>query len=324
MAHRNAPLSFEGRRRLVDRCSDRPVAHVAAEMGISRACASKWFNRWRRYGDVGLLDRSSTPRRQPTPTPPEAVEQIETWRRECKWSASRITFELNDDGVQISRRTVTRIIGRLGLNRRRFIDPDGDTNRRPRPIVAKRPGHMVHVDVKKVGRIPDGDGWRVHGRDSEQARATARSKTKTGKRGYVYLHSAVDGHTRLACTEPLPDEKAATATGFMHRARAWFTAHGITHIEQVVTDNGPCYRADAFTRSLIGARHKRTKVERYNRILAEEFLYARTWTSEQQRADALCMWNAHHNYHRSHGAAGGQPPAAMLDQRVTNVVASYR
>lgn len=154
MQHPNAPLSAEGRRRLVERCRTRPIAHVAAEMGISRACASKWLNRYRRYGDIGLLDRSSTPRRQPTATPPEVVELIETWRRERKWSASRITFELNDDDVQISRRTVTRIIERLGLNRRRFIDPNGDNNRRPCPVVAKRPGHMLHVDVKKVGRIP--------------------------------------------------------------------------------------------------------------------------------------------------------------------------
>lgn len=238
-------------------------------------------------------------------------------RRKHKWSASRITFELNDTGVVISRRTVTRLLAQLGLNRRRFIDPDGNSNRKPKTIKAKRPGHMIHVDVKKVGRIPDGGGWRAHGRDSDQARAAARTKTHTGKRGYVYLHSAVDGHTRLAYTEPLPDEKAATAIGFLQRARAWFAAHGISRIEKIVTDNGACYRADAFTRSLLGAKHKRTKpytprhngkVERYNRILAEEFLYARTWTSEDQRRDALAVWNVHYNYHRPHGAAGGNRP----------------
>lgn len=112
---------------------------------------------------------------------------------------------------------------------------------------------MVHVDVKKVGRIPDGGGWRVHGRDSGQARAAVRSKAKAGKRGYVYLHSAIDGHTSLAYTEPLPDETATTAIRFLNRARAWFAGHGITRIEQVVTDNGGCYRADAFPRALLGA-----------------------------------------------------------------------
>ena len=191
---------------------------------------------------------------------------------------------------------------------------------------------MIHIDVKKVGRIPDRGGWRIHGRDSEQARAAARTKTKTGKRGYVYLHSAIDGHTRLAYTEALPDEKAATAVAFFHRARVWFAQHGITHIERIVSDNGACYRAEVFTRAMLGARHQRItpctprhngKVERYNRILAEEFLYARVWTSEQQRSDALGVWNVHYNYHRPHGAVGGDPPAAMLDRGVTNVMASY-
>lgn len=332
MTHANAPLTVEGRRRLIERCRTSPISHVAAEMGISRACASKWVNRYRRYGDAGLHDRSSTPGHQSTATPPEIVAQIEQWRRDHKWPASRIAFELNNDGTAITRRTVSRILARLGLQRRRFIDPDGEGNRKPQVIVAKRPGHMVHLDVKKVGRIPDGGGWRVHGRDSEQARAAARTKTKTGRRGYVYLHSAVDGHTRLAYTEALPDEKAVTAIGFLHRARVWFAAHGIDRIEQIVTDNGACYRAETFGRALHGARHKRTrpytprhngKVERYNRILAEEFLYARTWTSEDQRAQALQIWNVHYNYHRPHGTADGQPPASRTPAGVTNVMASY-
>ncbi|KNX35929.1 transposase [Luteipulveratus halotolerans] len=301
-------------------------------MGISRACASKWVNRWRQHGEVGLRDRSSTPHRQPTATRPDVVSQVETMRREHKWSASRITFELNETGTTISRRTVTRLLAQLGLNRRKFIDPGGDTNRAPRVIIAKHPGHMVHVDVKKVGRIPDGGGWRAHGRDSEQARAAARAKTKTGTRGYIYLHSAVDGHTRMAYTEPLPDERAVTAVAFMHRARVWFAAHGITHIEKIVTDNGACYRADAFARALLGAKHKRTKpytpkhngkVERYNRIIAEELLYARTWSSEAERSAAIAVWNIHFNYHRPHGAADGQPPASLAPATVTNVVASY-
>ena len=332
MPHRNAPLTVEGRRRLIERCRSRPLAHVAAEMGISRACASKWVNRWRRHGDVGLLDRSSAPHHQPAATPPDVVTRIEAMRREHKWSAWRIMFELNDTGVTVSRRTVTRLLAQLGLGRRRFIDPDGDTNRAPRKIIARQPGHMVHVDVKKVGRIPDGGGWRAHGRDSDQARAAARSKTRTGRRGYVYLHSAIDGHTRMAYTEPLPDEKAATTVGFLHRARVWFAAHGIIHVDKIVTDNGACYRSDAFTRALLGAKHKRTnpntpkhngKVERYNRILSEELLYARTWTSEQQRSAAVAVWNVHYNYHRPHSAVGGQPPASLSPAGVSNVVASY-
>ena len=214
MTHGNAPLSVEGRRRLVARCADRPIAHVAAEMGISRACASKWVNRFRRFGELALLDRSCAPHRQPTATAAEVVAEIEAMRRTRKWSASRIAFELGRHGVAISQRTVSRHLVALGLNRRRFIDPTGESNRVPQPIVARRPGHMVHVDVKKVGRIPDGGGWRVHGKGSAQAKAVA-SATKAGVRaGYVYLHSAVDGFSRLAYTEALDDERAVTAIGF--------------------------------------------------------------------------------------------------------------
>ncbi len=221
---------------------------------------------------------------------------------------------------------------RLGLNRRRFVDPNGVSNRVPKRILARCPGHMVHLDVKKVGRIPDGGGWRTHGRGSEQAKAAQRSKTGGKRGGYVYLHSAVDGYSRLAYTEALRDEKAITAIGFMHRARVWFAAHGIVHVQRIVTDNGACYRAHDFGTAMLGARHQRFtpytprhngKVERYNRILIEEFLYAREWTSEQHRSDALAVWNIHYNYHRPHTATKNQPPAAHLRTGVTNVMASY-
>lgn len=331
-SHKNAPLTPEGRQRLIERCRTRPIAHVAAEMGISRATASKWVNRYRQFGELGLLDRSSTPARQPGATPGETVALIEELRREHKWSASRIAFELHADGVAVSRRTVTRHLAQLGLNRRRFIDPGGETNREVRTITAKHPGHMVHLDVKKVGRIPDGGGWRVHGKASSEARAAARAKTRGARAGYAYLHSAIDGHARLAYTESLENEQAATAVAFLNRARDWFAAHGITRIERIITDNGACYRSGAFAAALDGAEHRRTKpytpkhngkVERYNRILAEEFLYARTWTSEGQREKALQTWNLHYNYHRPHGVHGGMPPASTTPSRVNNVLASY-
>jgi transposase InsO family protein len=301
-------------------------------MGISRATASKWVNRFRDYGDLGLIDRSSAPSNQPTATPAEIVARIEQLRRERKWSATRIAHELSAEEHVVSRRTVSRHLADLGLNHRRFIDPSGETNRQPSKIIARRPGHMVHLDVKKVGRIPEGGGWRAHGRDSPQAKAVQRRKRTTERGGYTYLHSAIDGYSRLAYTEALSDEKATTAIAFLHRARAWFGAHGVTRIERIVTDNGACYRADAFARSLLGSRHQRItpytprhngKVERYNRILAEELLYARSWHSEQQRRQALAVWNIHCNYHRPHSAAGGQPPAEGLSTGVTNVMASY-
>lgn len=312
--------------------ASRPIAHVAAEMGISRATASKWFNRYRTFGAIGLLDRSSTPFRQPMATRGEVVARIERMRRERKWSAARIEFELAREGTAISRRTVSRILLQLGLNRRQYIDPTGATNRASRPIVAERPGHMVHLDVKKVGRIPDGGGWRIHGRNSPEARAVGRTKKREARRGYVYLHSAIDGHTRLTYTEALGDEKGVTAADFLARAKTWFAAHGITSIERVVTDNGACYRSKAFADAVPPARHQRItpytprhngKVERYNRILAEEFLYTRAWHSEQERTDGLVLWNLHYNYHRPHGAHDGQPPASATPLTVNNVMASY-
>lgn len=147
---------------------------------------------------------------------------------------ARITLELAGQGAQISERTVGRWPARLGINHRRFLDPDGSANRRPsQRIVARYPGHMVHLDVKKAGRIPDGGEWRAHGRGSEQARAAQRAKTGGAKSGYVYLHSAVDGFSCLAYTKPLPDEKAATIVAFLSRARAFFAAHGIHRVVRV-------------------------------------------------------------------------------------------
>jgi transposase len=333
VSHRNAPLSVEGRRRLVERCRTRPIAHVAAEMGISRACASKWVNRYRHHGDLGLVDRPSVPHRSPNATPPEVIAQIESWRRDQKWSASRIAHELAEAGHHIHRRTVTRHLNRLGLGHRRFLDPSGEPNRIPGTITARWPGHMVHLDVKKVGRIPDGGGWRIHGRDSTQHRAVDRAKTAGAKAGYVYLHSIVDGFSRLAYTEPFPDEKGATAAAFLSRAKVWFAAHGIIHLHRIVTDNGACYRSADFAR-IIGtkSRHQKTKpftprhngkAERYQRTLTEEVLYAHEFNCEADRSTAIAVWNIHYNYHRPHSAAGGQPPASRLKTGVTNVRPSY-
>ena len=317
----------------MQRCKSRPIAHVAAEMGISRGCASKWVNRYRAHGELGLLDRSSEPHHQPTTTDAVVVARIEALRRQRKWSATRITHELRGDGVAISRRTVTRHLHRLGLHRRRFIDPSGDNNRTPRKIVARWPGHMVHVDVKKVGRIPDGGGWRTHGNGPAHAEAVDRAKTKGARAGYVYLHSAVDGFSRLSYTEPLTDEKGLTAAAFLARAKAWFAAHGISHIHRIITDNGACYRSADFAR-IVGnrTRHQKTrpytprhngKVERYQRILAEELLYARNFNSEEDRSSAISVWNIHYNYHRPHTAVGHRPPASRLHAGVTNVMASF-
>ena len=273
------------------------------------------------------------PHDNPTATPAEVIALIETWRREKKWSGQRITHELAELGFRINRRTVTRHLSRLGLGRRRFLDPDGELNRTPGRIHARWPGHMVHLDVKKVGRIPAGGGWRIHGRDSAQQRAVDRAKAAGARAGYVYLHSIVDGFSRLAYTEPLSDEKGPTAAAFLARAKVWFAAHGITHLHRIITDNGACYRSADFAR-IVGTKthHQRTKpftprhngkAERYQRIMVEEVLYARPYSCEAERTAAIAVWNIHYNYHRPHSAAGGRPPTSRLKTGVTNVRPSY-
>lgn len=329
MSHANAPLTPAGRLRLVQRCQSRPIAHVAAEAGVSRQCLSKWVHRWRADGEDGLHDRSSRPTVNPTATPTAVVERIVAMRKR-KWSARRIALELRSEDVTIAVCTVTRILARHQLNRLDHLDVDGEPLRAPGIIKARYPGHMTHLDVKKVGRIPDGGGWRVHGRDSEPARSVDRAKTGGARAGYVYLHSAVDGYSRLAYTEAHNDETAATAVGFLHRARVFFQAHGITRFTRIVTDNGSCYRAAAFGRAVtsFASRHQRIKpytpkhngkVERYQQTLARELLYARPYQSETHRQQALGIYLIHYNYHRPHTAVGDQPPASRLHTGVTNV-----
>lgn len=225
-------------------------------------------------------------------------------------------------------RTVTRWLDRLGLNRIRNFTPDGENLRQPGTITARYPGHMIHIDVKKVGKIPDGGGWKVHGRDSDAARSSKRGK---GRRvGYTHLHSAIDGFSRLAYIEPLEDETAATTTGFLHRAFAFFAAHGITRITRLVSDNGPNYRSNAFARSIRGkvSRHQRTraytprhngKVERFQRVTADEFLYAEAFNSEMERRERHGIWLHHYKLpsapHRLRRSASGLPPPRRRRQR---------
>ena len=332
MTHRNAPLTVLGRQRAVDQVIERgrPIAHVASEFHIARSTLSKWVARSREHGRAGLEDRSSAPVNRPSRLPIWAVELIETWRREKKWSARRIAYELADKhGVRCCMRTVTRWLDRLGLNRIRDITPDGENLRRPGKITARFPGHMVHLDVKKVGKLRDGGGWRVHGRGTPQHRARHADRV-----GYTFLHSAIDGFSRLAYTEAHDDERAATTIGFFCRAMAFFAAHGITRVIRVVTDNGNNYRAKHFTRTVKGlaSRHQRIrpytpkhngKVERYQRILADECLYARPYDSESQRREAISTWVHHYNYHRPHTACADQPPASRVHANVDNVMTSY-
>ena len=237
MPHANAPLTPTGRLRVVERHlhDGIPIAHVAAEFRVSRPTVTTWVARYRAGGRPGLKDRSSRPHTATSQLDPRLIVRIEELRRERKWPARRIHHHLRTEGHQLHLRTVGRWLHRLGISRLRDLTPAGEQLRRaPQRIRTSRPGQMVHLDVKKLGRIPDGGGWWAHGRGSQAALASKRQ----GRVGYTYLHSAIDAHTRLAYTEALPDEKAGTTIGFFSRARVFFAAHGITELERVVTETG--------------------------------------------------------------------------------------
>ena len=187
MTHANAPLTPAGRHRLVSRVitEGRPVAHVAAEAGIARSTLTKWVHRYHHGGPHALEDHSSAPATRPTRLPVEVIELIDTWLRHKKWSARRIHHELSAQGHTCCLRTVSRWLHRLGISRRKDLDPTGENNRATSPITAAFPGHMIHLDVKKLGKIPDGGGWWAHGRDSAAGRVSKRGPDR--RVGYTYL-----------------------------------------------------------------------------------------------------------------------------------------
>ncbi|MFF7780841.1 IS481 family transposase [Streptomyces tanashiensis] len=316
MSHRNARLTVFGRRLLVERVrSGRPVAHVAAEMGISRATAHKWIRRWRAEGDAGLHDRSSRPRTTPHRTAAAVEARVCGLRQSRKLGPARIGPIL---GLPAS--TVHRILTRHRLNRLAWLDrPTGTVIRR---YERDRPGELIHVDVKKLGRIPDGGGHKTNGR---QAGRPIRGM------GYDYIHSAVDDHSRLAYSEIHPDEKVATCAAFLARAAAFFHCQGIDRIERVLTDNAWAYRKGLAWKNVladIGATGKLTrayrpqtngKVERFNRTLLDEWAYLRPYTSNTERTEALADFLHTYNHHRCHTALDGHPPIS----RVNNPAGQY-
>ena len=319
--HRNAPLSPEGRKRLCLRVdAGRPIAHVAKEAGISRAALSKWYGRWQQYGEAGLLDQSSRPGRSPSAIGDDLVDAILELRRAEKWGAARIAAHLASTDVDVSASTVQRTLKRHNLSRVRDMDrPTGENIREVIRYEHEQAGDMVHVDIKKVGRIPKGGGWAVHGQGSEQHRASKRKGKGTGKVGNVYIHSAVDDYSRLAYSEVLPDEKAVTAAAFWHRAVAFFGEHGIGVIYRCLTDNGSCYRSRVWAAALAetGTKHKRTrpytpktngKVEQFNGILIAEWLRRQPYESEEERVAALAPFLNYYNHERPHSALNWFPP----------------
>jgi transposase InsO family protein len=287
-------------------------------MGVSRQCAHRWINRFNEAGADGLEDRSSRPHHCPSQTPPEVEEQVLAARREHRSGPDQLTHE-----VGVPARTITRILRRNGVPRLHDCDPlTGELIRASKTTAIRyerdRPGELVHMDVKKLGRIPPGGGWKAHGRAAASAK---RDRKKPA--GFDYVHSVVDDHTRLAYSEIHDDEKGDTCADFFERAIAFYNSHGIT-IERVMTDNHWSYTKTERLAELIegiGATHKlirphcpwqNGKVERFNRTLQTEWAYRQVFESNHDRSAALPDFLHRYNHHRRHHALGGHPPISRL------------
>jgi transposase InsO family protein len=319
VTHANAPLTSLGRLRLASLIvvNGWSVRRAAERFQCSPATASKWAARLR--SGQSLEDRSSRPHRSPSQLSRRLEHRIVALRFTRRWGPHRIGYHLH-----LNRSTVERVLARYRMPKLVFLDQaTGLPVRRPKPIRYEKssPGELVHVDIKKQGRIPDGGGHRVFGRTIGN-----RNNKKNG-RGYSFHHHAVDDHSRLAYSEILADEKKETAAAFWIRANQFFADAGIT-VTAVMTDNGSCYRSHAFAAALGEIKHVWTrpyrpqtngKVERFNRTLAEEWAYAKTYLSDEARAADYPAWVHHYNHHRPHTGIGGQVPA----ERVHNLTRNY-
>ena len=317
MSHRNARTMFHGRLLMVRRYqAGWPKAHIAAAMGVSRKCVHTWISRFEAEGEAGLVDRSSRPHTTPTRTARSVENQIVAWRRRHRCGPEEIAAKLG-----VCTRTVSRVLNRRQVPYLRDCDPmTGQVIRASKSTAVRyernRPGELVHMDVKKLGRIPEGGGWRAHGRGK------APDRNRRSGNGFDYIHSMVDDHSRLAYSEILPDEKGPTCAAFLQRAAEHFRAHGITVIEQIMTDNAWAYRysirdvcAQLGARQIFIKPHcpwQNGKVERLNRTLQTEWAYKRVFTSNAHRAAALAPWLHYYNTQRRHTALGGLPPTSRL------------
>ena len=320
MSHRNARLTVHGRMLIVQRHrAGWKQAHIAAAMGVSRKCVKTWIERHEAEGEAGLENRSSRPHSMPTRATLEVEQSVLAARAE-----HRDGPDVLGPKVGVPARTVSRILRRHGVPYLRECDPmTGEVIRSSKATAVRyerdRPGELVHMDVKKLGKIPDGGGWRAHGRA-----ATVDHRHKKIQVGYDYVHSLVDDHSRLAYSEILPDEKGPTCAAFLERAAAYFAAKGIPCIERVMTDNAFAYRYSTDVKRVcaaLGARQKfikphcpwqNGKVERLNRTLATEWAYRQPFTTNDQRTAALAPWLEHYNTDRRHSALGGKPPVSRL------------
>ena len=313
MAHANARLTVYGRRLIIERWeSGRTQAEVAESLGVSRSTVAKYIRRYREEGDAGLADRSSRAKQLKHRLGEPVVESILRLRRELGAGPHRIAYEL---GMAAS--TVYGVLKRAGLSVLARLD------RSTREVIRyerERPGELVHLDVKKFGRIPDGGGKRFDPGFKESGAGRHRPGPA---RGYDYVHVAVDDHSRYAYAEALPDEKGTTTAGFLSRAVIAFASVGIS-VERVLTDNAMNYRhSRAFIATAdelgIGLRHTRPyrpqtngKAEAFNKTLQREWAYRRLYDTNEDRIRALGPFLDDYNFARPHTAIGNQPPASRL------------
>ncbi len=310
MSHAKAKLTPAGRLLLVHRVLEEgwPPAHAAAMAGVSRQTVHKWLRRFREEGLAGLNDRSSRAHRGPHRTSDNVEAAVLELRRASRRGPHRIAQKLD-----LAPSTVHAVLARHGLSRLSRLDrTTGVAIRYERD----RPGELIHVDVKKLGRVPEGGGWRVHGRERDRA-----GKFKTQSPGFDYLHVAVDDHSRFAYVEVHADEKGETCAGFLERTKDRFAEMGVD-VERVMTDNARNYTtARVFQRALGRIRHLTTrpyrpqtngKAERFNRTLADEWAYDRPYTSNAERLAALEAFPVDYNYVRTHSSIGNKPPASRL------------
>jgi len=323
--HRNAALSLKKRELLVARVIDEnwslTVAAAAAE--VSERRAGEWVRRFRAEGELGLLDRSSAPKRIHNRTPDERVQVIAALRR-LRMTGAEIAEVLRMPETTVSG-ILTRIgmgkLGRLGLERAQSYE-------------RKRPGELVHVDVKKLGRIQGGAGkrWRELPKQHYNARRRDAAGVDRQTVGWEYVHVCVDDATRMAYVEVLSDEKAKTAVAFLGRAVRFFRRHGI-RVERVLTDNGSAYRSTihALACRILGLKHLRTrpyrpqtngKAERFIRTMLGGWAYGAVYGSSAARTAALDGWLWRYNHQRPHGSLGRKPPSARLAE-LNNVLGSY-
>lgn len=319
MTHRNARLTPAGRRLIIQRHQHGwKQAHIAAAMGISRRCVARWISRYRTEGLAGLEDRSSRPRTSPSRTTERLERLVIQLRHDERLSRDEIARR-----VGLSPRTASRILARHDMPHLARLDPmTGETIRASKTTAIRyerdHPGELVHMDVKKLGRIPDGGGWKAHGRAGGSIR-----RDRSRKVGFDYVHSLVDDHSRLAYSEVLADEKGVTCAEFLERAIVYFAEHGITRIERLITDNAWAYRyslrgvcAEHGIRQKFIRPHcpwQNGKVERFNRTLQTEWAYRRPYATNTERAAALAPWLEFYNTGRCHSALDGLPPISRLE-----------